>query len=295
MNDTIRNALAGCAAGDLPANVALMRVLIEVPSPDVAVSLIRTACSEAGDASARDRLGRLARLCARHPDAWTIVRSVMVKADHAGGGQGSDPVAHWAGVFDRLAASTPDAGSALYALGSPDLLARATAEVVARLSEWGCVGSDLSALELGCGSGRFVAALAPVMAHVTGLDVSAGMVKRARRRCAGLANVRLLVSSGRDLAEIDDASVDLVLAADVFPYLVGVSDALAVHHVGEAGRVLHRGGRLVVFNYSYRGDPARDTADFMAAVHRAGLHPEHLGERSLRLWDGIAFTAHKLA
>lgn len=296
MNDPVREALAGCAAGDLPANVALMRVLIESASPDEAGALILAALGEARDGAARERLAELSRLVDRHPDAWTTVRSVMAEADHAGGARGEgDPVAHWAGVFDRLAASAPDPGSALYALGSPDLLDRATTEVVARLAEWGCVGPDLSVLEIGCGSGRFVAALAPLTAGVTGLDVSAGMVERARRRCAGLANVRLLVGSGRDLAGAADASADLVLAADVFPYLVGVSDALAVGHVAEAARVLRPGGRLVVFNYSYRGDPARDARDFTEAAEHAGLRPERLGERGLDLWDALAFTARKPA
>lgn len=295
MNDPVRAALAGCAAGDLPANVALMRVLIESASPDEAAALIRAALGEARDGAARERLAELSRLLDRHPDAWTTVRSVMAEADHAGHPGEGDPVAHWAGVFDRLAASTPDPGSALYALGSPDLLDRATTEVVARLAEWGCVGPNLSALEIGCGSGRFVAALAPLMASVTGLDVSAGMVERARRRCAGLANVRLLVGSGRDLAGVADASADLVLAADVFPYLVGISGALAVSHVAEAARVLRPGGRLAVFNYSYRGDPARDARDFTEAAEHAGLRPERLGERGLDLWDGLAFTARKPA
>ncbi len=295
MNDAVREALAGCASGDLPANVALMRVLIEVASPDEADALIRAALDDARDAG-RDRLGQLARLLDAHPDAWATVRSVMAEADHADGGQGErDPVAHWAGVFDRLADSAPDSGSALYALGSPDLLDRATAEVVARLAAWGCVGPGLAALEIGCGSGRFVAALAPLMARVTGLDVSPGMISQARRCCAGLANVRLLLGSGRDLSGVEDSSVDLVLAADVFPYLVGVSDALAANHVREAARVLRPGGHVVVFNYSYRGDPARDARDFTEAVEGASLYPERLGERGLDLWDGLAFTARKPA
>lgn len=296
MNGAVRDALARCGSGDLPANVALMRVLIEAASPGEAAAMIRAALDGAPDEAGRERLAELSRLLQAHPDAWTTVRSVMAEADHADGGQWEgDPVAHWAGVFDRLAQSLPDSGSALYALGSPDLLDRATAEVVARLAEWGCVGPDLAALEIGCGSGRFVAALAPLIASVTGLDVSPGMVEQARRRCAGHANAHLLIGSGRDLADNDDASVDLVLAADVFPYLVGVSDALAAHYVAEAARVLHPGGRLVLFNYSYRGDPARDARDFTDVTRSAGLLSERLGERCLDLWDGLAFTARKPA
>jgi ubiquinone/menaquinone biosynthesis C-methylase UbiE len=131
------------------------------------------------------------------------------------------------------------------------LLAAATAEIVGRLSEWELIGPGRVVLDLGCGIGRVAAALSPAVEAVIGLDISANMIAEARRRCAGLANASFEVSSGCDLASIAAASVDLVLAVDVFPYLV--RSGLASTHLRESRRVLKRGGQAVILNYSYQG------------------------------------------
>ena len=48
-----------------------------------------------------------------------------------------------------------------------------------------------AALDVGCGRGELVAALAPRFGEVIGTDVDAGMREAATRRCAALANVRI--------------------------------------------------------------------------------------------------------
>jgi ubiquinone/menaquinone biosynthesis C-methylase UbiE len=148
-------------------------------------------------------------------------------------------------------------------------------------------------LDLGCGIGRFVRALAPELRHITGLDVSPKMIAEARRRCAHLANVRLAVSSGRDLALIEDDSIDLILAADVFPYLVQVDLDLAAKHFQEAARTLRRGGAMLILNFSYRGDAARDAQDLHAMLAQAGLRQAELAARPLAHWDAAAFLLRK--
>lgn len=140
--------------------------------------------------------------------------------------------------------------------------------------------------------GRFAEALAPHLRSVLGLDLSAGMVEEARRR-SRRANVRFAVGTGRDLAGVADASVDLVLAADVFPYLVGAG--LADRHVAEIARVLRPGGAAAVLNYSYRGDPEADGRDLAASAARHGLSPERAGGRPFRLWDASAFLLRRQA
>ena len=112
---------------------------------------------------------------------------------------------------------------ALYSLGSPAILAAATTEVVARLGAWGLLGPEREVLDVGCGIGRFEVALAPQVAAITGIDLSPAMIEAARRRCAGLSNVRLLATGGRDLGAFGAESFDLVLAVDSFPYLYAAS------------------------------------------------------------------------
>jgi ubiquinone/menaquinone biosynthesis C-methylase UbiE len=119
------------------------------------------------------------------------------------------------------------------------------------------------------------------------------MIAQARERCAAHANVTLRVSSGRDLAGLADESLDLILAADVFPYLVQVGPDLVASHVREAARVLRPGGSLVIFNMSYRDDPARDLAELTDLAHATNLALVRTGVQPFRLWDATAFQLAK--
>lgn len=277
-------------AGSAPATVLLMRLLIAADSPE---AVDRALQGFPGTPEGAARLAEVARLWGHHRDAWAVVRRVAASADHAAAGDAGDTVARWADVFDRLATVAPDAGVALYALGDADLTARATAEVVDRLAAWGLLGPARDALDLGCGSGRFLRALSPRLRAVTGLDVSGGMVAEARRRCADLPNVRVAQSSGRDLSALGDDAVDLVLAVDTFPYLVGAGEAVAADHLREAARVLRPGGVLLILNYSYRGDLARDRAEAARLAEAHGLRVERFAAGDFALWDGATFQFAK--
>jgi ubiquinone/menaquinone biosynthesis C-methylase UbiE len=190
-----------------------------------------------------------------------------------------------------MAAASPEGGVALYALGNADLLRTATEEVVERMRGWGLLRPGVRVVEIGCGIGRFVQALAGGAAQVTGLDVSEGMVARARERCADLTNVTLAVSSGRDLSGVADSSAELVLGADVFPYLVQAGVAGA--HVAEAARVLRPGGHCLILNYSYRGDGEADRAEVADLAARHGFEVLRAGTRDLSLWDAATFLLRK--
>ncbi|WP_245496572.1 class I SAM-dependent methyltransferase [Lichenibacterium ramalinae] len=289
-------ALLGRLRGDVPPNVALMHLLMAAPSRDAAEQALAEAGLAAAELAAAELaegagrgLAEVARLFAAHPDAWRTVHAVADSVDHAPDLASPEAtLAHWRDGFDRLAAASPEAGVALYALGDAGLLAQATAEVVGTLEAWGLLGPERDALDLGCGMGRFAEALAPHLRGVLGIDLSAGMVAEARRRSRH-GNVRYAVGTGRDLDGVADGSRHLVLAADVFPYLVEAG--LAERHVAEIARVLRPGGAAVILNYSYRGDPAGLTA----AAARHGLSLERAGDRPLRLWDATAFVLRRPA
>jgi len=272
---------------DMPANVALMLLLMEARSPEAAAVVLGRAVAARPSLAAR--LREVERLRTAHPGAWATVHAVADSIDHGPALPSVDAaLGHWRNGFDRLASAAPEAGVALYALGDPALLAAATAEVVTVLRDWGHVGLDRDVLDLGCGIGRFALALASEVRSVLGLDLSARMVEEARKRNHH-GNVVFAMGSGRD--GLEAATFDLVLAADVFPYLVGAG--LADRHVAEMARVLRPGGAAVILNYSYRGDLGLDVRDLAASAALHGFAVERAGGRPLRLWDAAVFQLLK--
>jgi ArsR family transcriptional regulator len=94
--------------------------------------------------------------------------------------------------------------------------------------------------DLGCGSGRVSATLAPYVREVVAVDPSPAMLELARQRVGGETNVRLLVGSLETLP-VPDASLDTALVIHVLHHVSDTGRALA-----EAHRVLRPGGRLIV-------------------------------------------------
>ena len=100
-------------------------------------------------------------------------------------------------------------------------------------------------LDLGCGNGVALAALARAGADVVGLDYSPGVVRSLSRAIAlsdfpGRAHV---LQGDAELTCFPSASFDKVISCDLFEHLSAESKARAA---AEACRVLRPGGRLVL-------------------------------------------------
>jgi ubiquinone/menaquinone biosynthesis C-methylase UbiE len=100
---------------------------------------------------------------------------------------------------------------------------------------------DATALEIGCGTGRVMRHVAPLCRQLDGLDISAAMVERGRRRLADLPNVRFQIGNGYDLAPFADESFDLVYALYAFQHM---PRTIAFNYLAESQRVLRPGGVL---------------------------------------------------
>ena len=196
-------------------------------------------------------------------------------------------------LFDWSVQQSEEASVALYSLGNPDLLALATAEIVSQLRAWGAVTRDTALLDIGCGIGRLLVALAPEIRSATGIDVSAEMVKAARRRCAPYPNVTVIKGDGRGLGQLDDEVFDVAVAVDSFPYLRQSGYALVERFFAESARVLKPGGQFVILNYSYSEDDDTDAKEVRSLAARNGLEVRLAGERPFKLWDGLAFRMTK--
>jgi SAM-dependent methyltransferase len=197
-------------------------------------------------------------------------------------------------LFDWSVQQSEEASVALYSLGNPRLLDLATAEIVSHLKAWGAVTKETELLDIGCGIGRLIVALAPEIRIATGIDVSAEMVKVARRRCAPYSNVTVIKGDGLGLGPLRNEAFDLAIAVDSFPYLRQSGYALAERFFAESARILKPDGQLVILNYSYSEDDDADAREVQTLSAENGLEVRLAGARPFKLWDGVAFRMVKV-
>jgi SAM-dependent methyltransferase len=279
-DDACAAIAARCSRGEISPAIALMEMLIAVEDG----GRVRVAALASGNAAL------VALLDAHDAGAARVAAMLRSGVDVPPvNGTVEDGIAFCKHLFDWSVQQSEEASVALYSLGSPALLEAATSEIARLFDAWGLVGPDRRALDVGCGIGRMEVALAPRLAAIDAIDVAAKMIDAARRRCGALPNVRLAVTGGADLSAFADASFDLVFAIDSFPYLVQSGMPLVATHLREAARVLTPRGDLVILNFSYREDVARDVADVATLGRASGLDVIASGLTPFTLWNGVAF------
>jgi 2-polyprenyl-3-methyl-5-hydroxy-6-metoxy-1,4-benzoquinol methylase len=146
-------------------------------------------------------------------------------------------------------------------------------------------------LDLGCGAGEFTAALHAHGTEVTGIDVVAEPLRRARR-----AHPRLDFREGvldGPLA-LDDGAFDVVWAGEVIEHVVDVAGWLS-----EVRRVLPSGGRLLLTTPDHPPQLLRALADdpaaFAAHFEPRADHVRYFNARSLHeLLDDLGFEAVRI-
>lgn len=107
------------------------------------------------------------------------------------------------------------------------------------------VRSDERVLDLACGTGALARRLdgsVPDL-RLVGVDLSASMIDRARRKMGGRPGIRFVEADAHDLP-FSRAAFDVVLCANTFHYFSHPGTVLS-----EARRVLRPGGRLVLLDW----------------------------------------------
>jgi SAM-dependent methyltransferase len=123
-----------------------------------------------------------------------------------------------------------------------DLPADSDAAITRLIQEAARIGPNSTVLDVACGPGLVVLALAKIAGHVTGLDLTPAMLDKARelQRQRGLENVSWQLGRA-DSLPYPDASFDAVVTRFAFHHLTEPRAALA-----EMIRVCRSSGRVVV-------------------------------------------------
>jgi SAM-dependent methyltransferase len=289
--------LARCLSGALSPAVTIMQLLIETEDAAEVRTMVdevtRRAAfvSRATDSLIRDRVDELTQILVENEPGCDLIagmlRSNMDSPDPAP--SVDEGIAFCERLFDWSVQQSEEASVALYSLGNPQLLERATREVVAQLEHWNVITPKSSVLDIGCGIGRISAELGPKVRDVHGVDVSSKMIDAALRRCGSSGNVRFLKTGGRDLHEFESSSFDAAIAVDTFPYIHQSGAQLVETYFDEVRRVLKPNGNFVIFNYSYRGAEATDIGEVVRLAEENGFDVMVRGERPLAMWDALVF------
>lgn len=296
-----RDIVVRCLSGSLSPAVALMRLLIETEDAATVRATVdevtRRAAriSRATDSLLRDRVDDLTQLLVENePGCEQIARMLKSDVDSPAPAKSVDEgIAFCERLFDWSVQQSEEASVALYSLGNPQLLERATREIITQLELWNVLSQKRVVLDIGCGIGRIAAELSPRVHEVHGIDVSTKMIAAATRRCQRLQNAKFQKGNGRDLSEYGDGTFEAAVAVDTFPYLNQSGAELVRSFFSESWRVLKPGGDLVIMNYSYRGDDAADVEDVERLARETGFEVLVGGERPFVIWDGLTFHLRK--
>ncbi|MBI4521602.1 MAG: methyltransferase domain-containing protein [Gemmatimonadetes bacterium] len=132
-------------------------------------------------------------------------------------------------------------------------------------------------LEVGCAEGTFTVELARHCAEVVAIDISATAVARARERlkAGGIDNVTLVVANIRSWRPVRLFEFDVVVLADVFPYLGHrTAPAEFAALVKRVTTWLRPGGRVVITSWFASDEERRAREAHAACFLRQGLRLE---------------------
>ncbi len=134
-------------------------------------------------------------------------------------------------------------------------------------------------LEIGPGGGRWTEPLLKRARTYVGVDISSSCIEHCKRKFGLDPRARFIVGSGRDLAQIEDSSVDTIWSFDVF---VHINRAEVENYVREFARILRPGGIAVVHHGTVGGASGGWRSDLtLAALHSM------LGAINLRIVKSI--------
>jgi SAM-dependent methyltransferase len=126
--------------------------------------------------------------------------------------------------------------------------------LIAGLDASGLCPDRRAALDFGCGLGRLTAALAEHFETVTGVDISASMLRQATRLHASNPRCSFAHNDQPNLSSFGSRSFDLVYSSMVLQHLPA---ELAAAYLAEFVRIVRPGGAVAIFvPQSHRRTPS---------------------------------------
>jgi len=152
-------------------------------------------------------------------------------------------------------------------------------------------------LEIGCGAGRLLKALAQKVGNAYGVDFSGEMVRLAQTRLRGFSNVITLKNDGSSLSMFEKEKFDFVFSFAVFQHIPTISNVEAyfreIHRVlkpmgevklqvdGRGDSVLWRSFKILIGNDSWSGI-FLSRSELLALAKTHGFEVIRLGHRPTR-------------
>ena len=170
--------------------------------------------------------------------------------------EGYDPEVFW-DEWEKKCGHTGYDDQLLYNYDQP-LRLRAIDKALSRL---GIAGGNIHALDIGCGSGDIVALLQKRGFNVTGIDIGKEVIKLAKERFSGDANVELFCCRIEDM-NFSQNSFDLVTGVTVLQHITDEKSFLtAVKKIVDV--VTKGGGHLLILESAPIKRKKGETASFM--------------------------------
>ena len=170
------------------------------------------------------------------------------------------------------------------------------ANVLARICDAGRLTRSSRVLDVACGPGIVVEALARSAGEVVGCDITPVMLEKARARCAGLANT--LFKPGRaEALPFDDASFDVVVSRSAVHHFPDPTAAFR-----EMARVVRSGGRVITVDVQSAEAPAESALHNALEILRDPSHVRMLpkselhralAQAGLAIEEAITWTNHR--
>ena len=169
-------------------------------------------------------------------------------------------------VWNEASSNHTDAMLAVASIGNFDEFMETGESTARTVKETINITPEDVVLEIGCGTGRIGAALAPQCKRWIGADISGQMLEYAKENLKNHENVDLIELEACNLKQFEDASMDKLYCSVVFMHLEQWD---RYRYVTEAFRVLRSGGSCYIDNLNLAGDKAWEVFEQMSEIDPA--------------------------